>query len=450
MLNSVKHNLKTKATKCIEDGTTTIHHEINNVKESINNIDQRISHTVANLQQEIHDLKQELPNKQFVSPEYILDTIKSNDSKKPRLLICGYYGARNLGDELMLQAILKRIDSTKFDITILLANHIEVDASIYAPYHVIHYPQYNDDILILAMNYDYIIWGGGAIIDDSWYSFYYSHSSLGYILLKTSLAALKSNKKVFVLGTSTNQTLEDSNFIRDLQTIILKANFFSLRDTNSLKTLQDSQIDIKKVNIIDDIAISDLPTSLPKKQSKNLNIGLVFIFDDKNLKNITSFVKLITIYFSDKPVTLSFIPFFDHCNYDQKRFQEILSSINAPKNISINIKPFANTMDELIQIFSQCDCIFSMRYHATLISSLCGIKTLSIDYGGEHRHYRNKLSYIKKHYNDFEVIPSSSITDKKLVFNAIEQTLTQTTHKINTQAIKSANKTLSEIITLIN
>ena len=447
MLDSTKHNFREKLLKCIQEGTEGLSKRTDNLEKQLADTSNTLTKKIDGLMSTINNHRTE---KTFISPEYTLDSLQRLHTNKPRILICGYYGARNLGDELMLQSILKRLNPKKLDITILLAPCSETDASIYAPYNVIHYPTHNDDILLLAKNYDYIIWGGGAVLDDSDYHFNYLNNALGYILLKVSLAAFQFNKKVYIFGVSTNHIIRDQIFISDLQKVINKADYFSLRDTNSLKTLQDIQIDTKKVNIIDDIAILDLPTSLPKNQSQNLSIGLVFIFDNKNLDSIISFIKLLIICFPNKSVTMNFIPFFDENNYDQKHFQKILSSVNIPKNINASIKPFANNIDELIQIISQCDCIFSMRYHATLISSLCGIKTLSIDYSEEHRHYRNKLSYIKEHYNDFEVIPSSSIANKKLVFNAIEQTLAQVTHGINSQVIKSANKTLSQIIAQIN
>lgn len=443
MLDSVKHNLQGKATRFIENGTTNLHKKINDIENLVNSSTQQLTNSLK-------ELSSNPVYMDFVSLEYVLDTIESTRSRKPRLLICGFYGARNLGDELMLQSLLKRINNNKFDITIMLAEHPEVDASIYAPYHVVHYPQRNDDILTLARNYDVIVWGGGAVLDDRWYYFNYSHNSLGYILLKTSLAAFKFNKKVFVLGVSTNQTIEDPNFIQDLQAVVSQADYFSLRDTNSLKTLQNSHIDTSKVKIIDDLAISDLPNRIPQKHSKKPCIGLVFIFNDNNLSIISSFVRLVIAYFADKPVTLNFIPFYDHNDLDQKLFQEILSSLKIPQNITTNIEPFSNNIGELIQTFSQCDCIFSMRYHATLIASLCGIKTLSINYGKEHCHYQNKLSYIKEHYDDFEEIPFSSITDKESVFAAIKRAFEQTSHKYNSQQIRTIDKKLSKILEQIN
>ena len=450
MLNEPKYRIRKKIINSVEEGTTSLNSKIDNFNYSMNHQIAELTTSLNKLSDRIYALENKPLSYEYVSPEYILDSIQFTHSKKPRLLICGFYGALNLGDELMLQALLRRLDHNKFDTTIMIAEHPEIDASIYAPHQVIHYPKFNDDILLLAKNYDCIIWGGGAVLDDDQYYFNYSHNSLGYILLKTSLAALKFRKKIFVLGTSTNQSIQDKSFIKDLQAVISNANYFALRDTNSLKVLQNNNINVKNIHIIDDLAISDLPNSIPQKKSKTLTIGLVFILDDNNLPNIITFIQTIIKYFKNEDVILNFIPFYNRAGYDQKYFQRIISSIKTQKNINTNIKPYPNTSNELIQIISQCNCIISMRYHATLISSLCGIKTLSIDYSEEHRHYYNKLTYIHDNYANFHKILFSKITDEKSVFNSIKQTLNTPPHIFDPRVIKKADNSLSKITNQIN
>ena len=435
MLDSTKHNLRAKVLNCIQDGT-------NEILQKTNNLEQHISDTSNHITEKLNNITNRSIEKNYISSEYLLDSFYTLNQKKPRVLICGYYGARNLGDELMLQSLLKHLDSKKLDITIMLAPQLETDASFYAPYNVIHYPSRNDDILLLAKNYDYIIWGGGAVLDDDGYYFNYLNNTLGYILLKTSLAALKYNKKVYVLGVSTNQILHDQSFISDLNTVISQANYFSLRDTNSFKTLKTAGIDTKKISIIDDLAISNIPSLAIKTHPDVITVSMTFIFTNDNLYKIQSFIKhTISSLKQDNPhkkIVIHFTPFFECNNYDENHYLEIIDYLTSFdfQNATYIIDPFPNNVEDLLSIYSQCNFVCSMRYHATLIASICGIKTLSIDFSKIHRHYYNKLKYIEDNYQKFVKIDFNKIDDKEAVNNAISLTLTQPIKKLDLKKIQ--------------
>lgn len=440
MLDSTKYNFREKILKCVAEGTDELSKKTDNLEQRMDEIIKKIN----DITYTIHDYPLE---KNYVSSEYILDSLYKPKTNKSRVLICGYYGARNLGDELMLQSLLKHLDQEKIDITIMLAPCLGTDASIYAPYNVIHYPTHNDDILLLAKNYDYIIWGGGAVLDDDNYYFNYLNNAFGYILLKLSLAAFQFNKKVYVLGVSTNHILQDQTFISDLQKVIDKSNYFSLRDTNSLKTLKNANINTERVNIIDDLVIPNIPTIKPIKKSDAICISMTFLFNNENIPKIQTFIKLAIekLQNSDpyKKIIIHLTPFFNQDNYDEECFKTIVNQL-APsfcQNVAIIIDQFPNNIEELTSIYAECDYVFSMRYHATLIASLCGIKTLSIDYGNNHRHYRNKLNYIAEHYRKLAILDFDNITDQKAVNRAIENTLSQ-----KTTSIKSDNYHFPKIV----
>lgn len=434
MLDSTKHNLREKILNCIKEGNAGI-----NTK--LDNLENRVSLSEASIKQY---------SRQFVSPEYVLDSMRALNAKKPRVLVCGYYGARNLGDELMLNSLLKKLDSKKLDITILTAPHFDKDLSIYAPYSVIHYPSRNDDILLLAQNYDYIIWGGGAVLDDEYYDFNFLNIPLAYILLKASIAALKCGKKVFVLGVSTNKTLKNPEFIRDLETVVNGADFFSLRDTNSLRTIKEAGIDTAKIKIIDDLALLDLPKITKPKASGKVSVALTFIFSDENLPKIKEFLKLIPEVlpklYPGKSVDLHFVPFYDENDFDKHCIEKLLADAPKVDNIAFCAEEFRDKIEDLAELYSSCDLNISMRYHATLLSSVCGVKTLSLDYGSEHRHYYNKLAYIKEHYSNFVAMPFSNIDNKNAVTKAFQELQTLTPSPVSTQSFKDTADLLAKLL----
>ena len=58
-----------------------------------------------------------------------LDSVVKLDDDS-RILICGFYGARNLGDELMLETILRELDERGVRATVMLSNNYELDVSL--------------------------------------------------------------------------------------------------------------------------------------------------------------------------------------------------------------------------------------------------------------------------------------------------------------------------------
>ena len=451
MLDSTKYNLREKVLKCVQEGT-------NELSRKTDHLEQRLDETSNTLVNKLNDtiftINEHLAEKEYLSSEYILDSFYALNQNKPRVLICGYYGAQNLGDELMLQSILKILDSQRFDITIMLAANAELDASIYSPYKVLHYPTKSNDILLLSNNYDFIIWGGGAVLDDEYYDFNYLNVPLAYILLKLSIAAIKNGKKVYVLGVSTNKIFNNDVFIKDLSEVIEQSTFFSLRDTNSLKTIRQSGIKTSKIKIIDDLVISDFPKFKPSLSKNLINIGIVYIFNDTDFFALESFTKTVANKFikdfPDKQIQLTFIPFYNQGNEDYINFQKIVAKIPQNKNLALIIKNFPENIDELTRIYSTCNYIISMRYHATLISSLCKIKTLSINYGDEHRHYFNKIQYIKEHYTPFAEIPSVQISNKIATRSALQEMITLSNYEVNPNVFNSAKQQLVDIIKSIN
>ena len=398
MLNKVKYGLREKIISSTKEGNAEISDAINVLQSSICDL----SKTVDDLKSRLDTIGQE-----FVSNEYLLSTATSS---KKRLLVCGFYGAKNLGDELMLQSLLKKIDAKKYDITIMLSRHVENDASCYSPYKVVHYPQRNDDILNIVHNYDVLVWGGGAILDDNNCGFNGAKTSLGYIFLKSSIAMINAEKPVLIFGVSTNQHLKDPRFINDLQFVVNSATYFSLRDTNSKKTLEEVKIDTKKVAVIDDLVISNLPVEqeLKKISQDHLDIGMILINSWDHTENFVNFIKALAACVPDKKIKIHFIPFYDYVDLDINGYNEIAKNLDC----DYVIEKYPENIDDLSKQLLGCDIVFSMRYHGVLIASLLNINTVAIDISKKHPHYYNKLNYIKEHYNPSLLsIPADDLVD---------------------------------------
>ena len=402
LISSYKNKIKKLFNHVSGRTSSKIEREIVFTQSKISELETKLNIIEKLTRDELYILEEE---RSYLSSEYILNALPK--SKKKRILICGYYGARNCGDELMLQAILKNINTNKYDVTILLASNHNLDASYYYPYHVLHYPKKVEDCKFLAENYDAIVWVGGAVLDDTCYEYRGIHNDLAYILFTISLLMLQMKKDVYVLGVSANKTLQNKEAIKDLRFIVENATYFSLRDTNSRNTLKKAGIPTSNINIIDDLVLSlDFPVD-PKKNYNNdiICIGVVLMSDRRDNPDTNTLIKnIITAgvdYYKNQKIHLELISFFDQYNFDYEMYDNALKNIDHEliKNVVLSIRKQDYSVSTISKVFSKCDIVISMRYHATLIAGgILNKRVLSINQGNTHRHYYNKQKYIKDKY----------------------------------------------------
>lgn len=311
-----------------------------------------------------------------------------------KILIVGFYGAPNSGDELMLQAILNRIDTVKAAVTVMVADNPAYKPLYYRNVSYIHYPKTNMDINIIAQYYDAIVIGGGAHIEDSYFMANDSYKyNVGTIMLELSMAAIANKKEVYCIGLSSAETLSDADYLSKLDHIISNSAIFSVRDKYSLETLRSSGIhNTDRISICSDLAFL-LPTDEEdnrKNSDECLVIGLVMVaFSDSDMiKSIITWAEeAIGPRYHDYKFRI--IPFYDYLQSDIVNMQRIISEMEI-KEKHVEFIPYYQSYNDIVTAFVDCDIIISMRYHASLIAMKSGVPAVSIVYD-IHPHYNNKM-----------------------------------------------------------
>ena len=348
-------------------------------------------------------------------------SLKGIDSKK--ILIVGFYGAPNSGDELMLQAILDRIDTVKVAVTVMVADNPAYKPLYYRSVNYIHYPKTNMDINIIAQYYDAIVIGGGAHIEDSFYSADDSYKyNVGTIMLELSLAAIANKKEVYCIGLSSAETLSDSGYLSKLDHIISNSSIFSLRDKYSLETLRSSGIhNTDRISICADLAFL-LPNDKGDNR-KNLDeckvIGLVMVaFSDSDMiKRIITWAEdVIGPRYPDYKFRI--IPFYDYLQSDIVNMQRIISEMDIEEK-HVEFIPYYQSYNDIVKAFVNCDIIISMRYHASLIAMKSGVPAVSIVYD-VHPHYNNKMQELADLFDENKLFISYKNLSKESLDRALE------------------------------
>lgn len=109
----------------------------------------------------------------------------SSNISDNRILLAGWYGERNFGDELMLRTVLSHIPEESIrNVTIMLWPDLNyprfcLDHRI----NIVHWPNTLWELDAIANSFDALVWGGGAIIDDKQFSDDYFNINVGNIYI---------------------------------------------------------------------------------------------------------------------------------------------------------------------------------------------------------------------------------------------------------------------------
>lgn len=282
----------------------------------------------------------------------------SNYYKK--VLISGYYGFDNFGDEAILGVLVKKLIELKSYIRVFSVNPKKTSKL----YLVDTTPTFNIlQVLSKIQQSDVLISGGGSLLQDVT-----SLKSLFYYLFVIN-TALFFKKKVIIFAQGIGPI--NNGFGRFLTKRTLKrCSLVTVRDEKSLFLLRGWGIN---ADLVCD-PLFDLPLvgSMPSNK-----VG-VQLRGFKTLKEklLVKLAEQVNKDFSDKEIEIySFQDSLDLAVCE--RFEKILKALNP----QIKTKLIYNqTSAEILDKISKLDYMIAMRFHANLIALKYGIKTLAICY----------------------------------------------------------------------
>lgn len=326
-----------------------------------------------------------------------------------KILVCGNYGAGNLGDEMILEGILAMLKSQfpKAHITILSGNPIQT-AKKYNCQSLPHFPSGirshfknlltgNSATKMALEQCDYFILGGGGLFGGPEFQG-------NLVWLAQARAVLKAGKKLIMYGQSVGKI---SELLKNpVKEIFQKASLITVRDQTSQKNLQ--QLGIKKrIFLIPDLAFHNFHAPKKTKRKREVLICLRSLkILPKNFKNeLANFVQwLIT-----KNYSVKFINFQSGKNFDQRLHQ----SINRQLKKSLPIITPKNP-EEVLEIFSKSQYAVSMRLHSIISAIKSSTPFIALNYApkvwGILKDLKlsaqvveiNKLEKLKKHFINLE------------------------------------------------
>lgn len=365
---------------------------------------------------------------------------------KKRVLLVGFYGAPNLGDELMLEVLVNKLKNySNIDLTVMLSENRDFDLTNYSNFKVIHYPKSIIDINAFANYFDVVIFGGGALIDDRDYNYYSNQLSLSNTLINLTKRMIDFGKKTILYGLSTTNILFNKEYIDKLNYIVSNCTYISLRDTNSLDVLKNNNIDVSRIKIVNDLVFSCNYLSFNHSNNKEfIKIAINYICSNNNYDSIILFTKSILeiLIKNNIKYKIVFIPFYEYTNNDSLFYKKLIEDLN---DSNFEISEYPLNFSGISKILQDVDYTINMRYHGTLISNLLGIPNLNIIYD-IHPHYKIKMSYLKDNYNFNFLSINYSDLNKGAITLCINNLLNNNFFKVNTRYYYDSNKDINDVI----
>ena len=294
-----------------------------------------------------------------------------------RVLISGYYGFGNAGDEAMLSAIVEVLRSRNEKIEIVvISGDPEATASVY---NIKAIRRFDATAIIKEMRKsDLVISGGGSLLQDIT-----SERSLWYYLSIIQLAKIL-RKKIMLYGQGIGPI--NGKFARVLTGFVCRqVDCITVRDQGSAKELQSLGIQSKSVVVTADPVFAIQPTDKDRGRKKLERNGfggkkLIVGISVRPWQCLTGY-KQVLAEVADSIIekhgsSVVFIPL--HHPQDTKVSKEIFALMKN-KESCIVLENMRSTND-FLSIIGNMDLLIGVRLHALVFAAVMNVPILGISY----------------------------------------------------------------------
>jgi len=347
------------------------------------------------------------------------------------IILYGYYGHGNLGDEAILQILLnefKKVSGISLTIFTSKAKQVSLDYKIKTINSDLHIwkPLRIIKQLIAILKCDLFILGGGGLLKD------YGSSSRN---LKTWLFWLRIaqilKKKTALYGVGVeNIRYPQSRSI--LKKSLKKTNIILLRDYSSKKLLENLGIINENIRVISDptILFSVEKEICIKNLSEHPKIIInvrhwhdhgPYIKDPEKNKNFLKVISEVGDYLIDNyKAELNFIPMRTTAYDNDIKIANHIIVLMKNKSL-VKIYPERPSVDEYLEILKNTDLVIGMRLHSIIIPSSIGIPVIGLEYMPKVKAFMESIGKVEYSHNINNISSETIINSINKLFNEYSQ-----------------------------
>ncbi len=318
---------------------------------------------------------------------------------KNDIIISGYYGFKNNGDDTTLKAIIQSLRqlSPNIRITVLSKNPAETGRI----YKVDSINRLNIPAIYKRLKQSsLLISGGGSLIQDVT-----SEKSLSYYLYIIRLAQM-AGAKTMLYGNGIGPVLNKDRYPY-IAKILNKVDTITLRDPDSAKALEEMGVTSKNIHITADSVFSLISNKkamgeFQKSISKDNSFCVSIRSWDNLAQDFDDIIAKACHYIYEKynltPVFIPMQPSRDNaiCERIRKRLHIPSSTIDGN-----------TTFDKVINTIAKSEFVIGMRLHILIYSACVGVPVIGLDYDP-------KIQSMMKYMGQTHFLPVDKLTYKDL------------------------------------
>lgn len=318
-----------------------------------------------------------------------------------RLVLSGYYGFDNSGDEAVLQSILYALkeQGTEQGIhiePIVLSGNPEQTSRMYGvkAYHRMRPAQ----LLRAIRESDGLISGGGSLLQDAT-----SAKTIPYYLAVLKLAQWLG-KPTFIYSQGigpVNRRMFDS-WIRDVFT---RCRYISVRDVESADLLTSMRLPRERIEVVPD-PVMGLPlrssesagkapagggqAGAPAAAPEGLRtVGVSVRFWNEDRSELEALARSLGLLLAARNVRLRFLPF--HLPSDEVASDYVISRLGGDHGDRVGmVRGIAHPQDMLEQV-AACDLLIGMRLHSLIYAASQAVPMVGVSYDPKIDQFLHRL-----------------------------------------------------------
>jgi polysaccharide pyruvyl transferase CsaB len=362
-----------------------------------------------------------------------------------KIVIAGNYGAKNLGDEMILEGLLSSLKSVvpSAEITVLSGDPKETVSKYGSKYSVKSEQKFSAGLRSLisgifdlkrqtkktVKNCDYFILGGGGLFNDMSFK-------ANIIWGVQAFMAYLYKKPVIMYGQSVGH-LQGFFTKKLVKKLFQKAKLITVRDEDSKECLKDLGV-TKPIYVTPDMAFNTPPQAGLINNVREANTPKMIIALRQYKKIPENLKRTLCEFFSwlikDKKINLEFLDFQLGDEGDFALTEEIISNIQPKAGLIHSIKHLhnINSSEDMLKIFSSADFVFGMRLHSIISAIKTHTPFIAVNYSGKVK------SLLKSHsLDEFIVDFTTGLEDLKKKFLKLEHEHSNISNKLKDTAEKA-------------
>ncbi|MEB3102488.1 polysaccharide pyruvyl transferase CsaB [Ferviditalea candida] len=303
-----------------------------------------------------------------------------------RIVISGYYGFGNSGDEAVLQSILTSLQEEseqagiKLEPVVLSADP-EWTSRIYGVESV--HRMKLQDVISAIRGSEGLISGGGSLLQDvtGWKTIPYY---LGIIRLAQGFG-----KPVFIYSQGIGP-VNRPIFHPWIRRIYSRCRYLSVRDQESASLLEHMGLDRAKIEVVPDPVMSFARMNADRAAgSGEPVIGVSVRFWDPDHTDLKGIAEALRQIVSATDARLRFLPF--HQPEDIQASQAVIDFLGDGLKGRATLVQGAETPLEMVRQTADCDLLIGMRLHSLIYAASQLVPMVGISYDPKIDHFLRRL-----------------------------------------------------------